>query len=169
MLRHGNRGMQRENWTERLLFRSVHRRLCRARVSPSYLLTTADGTELLAGSPPNRRLLCSVTPSLSLINYCKEFDECECFLFPVLISTQSVLRPLLTITSSPFNAAIKFLRTTLTDKIFLLGILLLEPWISLMYAWKPNKCNNCSFRLLIIYGISYMFRYYIAIINKLNE
>jgi hypothetical protein len=41
---------------------------------------------------------------------------------------------------------------------FLLGILLLEPCISLIYAWKTNKCNNYSFSLLITYGISYMFR-----------
>jgi hypothetical protein len=45
---------------------------------------------------------------------------------------------------------------------FLLGVLLLEPHISLIYAWKTNKCNNYSFSLLIIYGSSYM-------INKLNE
>jgi hypothetical protein len=44
----------------------------------------------------------------------------------------------------------------------LLGILLLEPWISLIYAWKTNKCNNYSFSLLIMYGISYMFRHYIT-------
>jgi hypothetical protein len=36
---------------------------------------------------------------------------------------------------------------------FLLGNLFLEPCISLIYAWKTNKCNNYSFSLLIIYGI----------------
>jgi hypothetical protein len=36
--------------------------------------------------------------------------------------------------SEPFNARIKSLLTTLTDEIFLLGILLLEPCISLIYA-----------------------------------
>jgi hypothetical protein len=46
---------------------------------------------------------------------------------------------------------------------FLLGILLLEPWISLIYAWKTNKRNNYSFSLLIMYGISYMFRHYIIL------
>jgi hypothetical protein len=46
---------------------------------------------------------------------------------------------------------------------FLLGILLLEPWISLMYAWKANKYTNYSFSLLIMYGNSCMFRHYIAI------
>jgi hypothetical protein len=45
---------------------------------------------------------------------------------------------------------------------FLLGILLLEPCISLIYAWKTNKYTNYSFSLLIIYGSSYMFRHYIA-------
>jgi hypothetical protein len=35
---------------------------------------------------------------------------------------------------SPFNAGIKSLRATLLDKIILLGILLLEPCILLMYA-----------------------------------
>jgi hypothetical protein len=33
---------------------------------------------------------------------------------------------------------------------FLLGILLLEPCISLMYAWKTNKYTNYSFSLLIM-------------------
>jgi hypothetical protein len=47
---------------------------------------------------------------------------------------------------------------------FLLGILLLEPCILLIYAWKTNKCKNYSFSLLIMYGISYMFRHYIAIL-----
>jgi hypothetical protein len=35
---------------------------------------------------------------------------------------------------SPFNAGIKSLRATLPDEIFLLGILLLELCISLIYA-----------------------------------
>jgi hypothetical protein len=34
---------------------------------------------------------------------------------------------------------------------FLLRILLLEPCISLIYAWKPNKYTNYSFRFLIMY------------------
>jgi hypothetical protein len=46
---------------------------------------------------------------------------------------------------------------------FLLGILLLEPCISLIYAWKTNKYSNYSFSLLILYGSSYMFRNYNAI------
>jgi hypothetical protein len=49
--------------------------------------------------------------------------------------------------------------------ICLLGILLLEPCISLIYAWKTNKYNNYSFNLLIMYGISYTFRHYTAIIT----
>jgi hypothetical protein len=49
---------------------------------------------------------------------------------------------------------------------FLLGILLLEPCISLIYAWKTNKCNNYPFSLLIMYGSSYMFRHYIAILRE---
>jgi hypothetical protein len=42
---------------------------------------------------------------------------------------------------------------------FLLGILLLEPCILLIYvyAWKTNKCNNYLFSLLIAYGRSYIF------------
>jgi hypothetical protein len=48
----------------------------------------------------------------------------------------------------------------------LLGILLLQPCISLIYAWKTNKCNSYSFSLLIMYGISYMFRHYIAILRE---
>jgi hypothetical protein len=34
------------------------------------------------------------------------------------------------------------------------------------YAWKTNKCNNCSFSFLIMYVISYMFRHYIAILRE---
>jgi hypothetical protein len=41
---------------------------------------------------------------------------------------------------------------------FLLGILLLESCISLIYAWKTNKYNNYSFSLSIKYGSSHMFR-----------
>jgi hypothetical protein len=44
---------------------------------------------------------------------------------------------------------------------FLLDILLLEPWISLIYAWKTNKYTNYLFSLLIMYGSPYMFRHYI--------
>jgi hypothetical protein len=65
-----------------------------------------------------------------------------------------------------FNAGIKSLRATLLDEIFLLGILLLEPCISLIYAWKTNKCNNYSFSLLTMYSISYMFRHYISILRE---
>jgi hypothetical protein len=49
---------------------------------------------------------------------------------------------------------------------FLLGILLLEPCISLIYAWKTNKYTNYSFSLLIMYGTSYMFRHYIGILRE---
>src|SRR5215510_14215333 len=51
-------------------------------------------------------------------------------------------------------------------KRFLLGILLLEPYISLIYAWKTNKYTNYSFSLLIMYGSFCMFRYYIAIFRE---
>jgi hypothetical protein len=49
---------------------------------------------------------------------------------------------------------------------FFLGTVLLEPWISLIYAWKTNKCNNNSFSLLIMYGSSDMFRHYIPIFRE---
>jgi hypothetical protein len=49
---------------------------------------------------------------------------------------------------------------------FLLGILLLEPCISLIYEWKTNKYTNYSFTLLIMYGSSHMLRYYIAIFRE---
>jgi hypothetical protein len=49
---------------------------------------------------------------------------------------------------------------------FLLGILLLELCISLIYAWKPNKYTNYSFSLLIMYCRSYVFRHYIAILRE---
>src|SRR5215467_9718368 len=45
-------------------------------------------------------------------------------------------------------------------------ILLLEPRVSLTYAWKTNKYTNYSFSLLIMYGSSYMFRHYIAIFRE---
>jgi hypothetical protein len=48
---------------------------------------------------------------------------------------------------------------------FLLGTLLLESCISLIYVWKA-KYTNYSFSLLIMYGSSYMFRHYIAIIRE---
>jgi hypothetical protein len=51
-------------------------------------------------------------------------------------------------------------------KGFLLGILFLEPCISLIYVWKANKYTNYSFSLLIMYGSSYMFRHYIAILRE---
>jgi hypothetical protein len=49
---------------------------------------------------------------------------------------------------------------------FLLGILFLEPCVYLIYAWKTNKYTKYSFRLLIMYCSSYMFRHYIAIIRE---
>jgi hypothetical protein len=49
---------------------------------------------------------------------------------------------------------------------FLMGILFLEPCISLIYVWKTNKYTNYSFSLLIMYGSSYMFRHYIAILRE---
>jgi hypothetical protein len=49
---------------------------------------------------------------------------------------------------------------------FLLGILILEPCISLICAWKTNKYTHYSFILLIMYGSSYMFRHYIAILRE---
>jgi hypothetical protein len=52
---------------------------------------------------------------------------------------------------------------------FLLGILLLEPCISLIHAWKTNKFNNYSFSLLIMYGSSYVFRHYIAIFKERSK
>jgi hypothetical protein len=51
-------------------------------------------------------------------------------------------------------------------RFFLLGILLLEPCISLIYVWQTNNYANYSFSLLFMYGSSYMFRYYIAIFRE---
>jgi hypothetical protein len=45
---------------------------------------------------------------------------------------------------------------------FFTGDLLLEPYISLIYAWKTNKCNKYSFSLLTMYSSSHMFRHYIV-------
>jgi hypothetical protein len=52
---------------------------------------------------------------------------------------------------------------------FFTGDLLLELCILLIDAWKTNKCNNYSFSLLIMYGISHMFWHYIAILRKRSE
>jgi hypothetical protein len=49
---------------------------------------------------------------------------------------------------------------------FLLGILLLEPCISLIYASNTNKYTNYEFSFLIVYGSSYMLRHYIAILRE---
>jgi hypothetical protein len=49
---------------------------------------------------------------------------------------------------------------------FFTGVLLLELCISFIYAWKTNKCKHYSFSLLIMYGISYMFRHYVAILRE---
>jgi hypothetical protein len=65
-----------------------------------------------------------------------------------------------------FDAGIKSLRATLPDEILYWGILLLEPYISLIYAWKTTKYAIYSFSLLIMYGISFMFRHYIAIFRE---
>jgi hypothetical protein len=70
------------------------------------------------------------------------------------------------IDTPPFNTGIKSLRATLPDEISLLGIMLLEPCISLICAWKSNKWNNYSLSLLIMYGSPYMFRHYIAILRE---
>jgi hypothetical protein len=43
----------------------------------------------------------------------------------------------------------------LPDEIFLLGILLLEPCILLIYAWKTNKYTDYSLSLLIMYGSAF--------------
>jgi hypothetical protein len=56
--------------------------------------------------------------------------------------------------------------TYIYGRDFLLGILLLEPYISLIYAWKTNKYTNYSFILIIMYGSSYMFRHYIVILRE---
>jgi hypothetical protein len=53
-----------------------------------------------------------------------------------------------------FNARIKSLRATVPDKIFLLGIVPLEPCISLIYAWKTNKYTNYTFSLLCMVALT---------------
>jgi hypothetical protein len=57
----------------------------------------------------------------------------------------------------------KNLTSCIYGRDFLLWILLLEPCISLIYAWKNNKHTNYSFSLLIMYDSSYMFRQHNAI------
>jgi hypothetical protein len=66
----------------------------------------------------------------------------------------------------PFNAGIKSHRAMLSDGIFCGRFCFFNPWISLIYAWKTNQCNNYSFSLLNINGSSYMFRNYVAIFRE---
>jgi hypothetical protein len=42
---------------------------------------------------------------------------------------------------------------------FLLGILLLEPCILLIYAWKTNKYTNYSFSLLTLWRLSFFLNF----------
>jgi hypothetical protein len=67
----------------------------------------------------------------------------------------------------PFNTGIKSIRATLPGEIFYWDF---ASWTVhfLIYAWKTNKCNNYSFSLLIMYGSSYLFRHYIAILSELQ-
>jgi hypothetical protein len=44
--------------------------------------------------------------------------------------------------------------TYIYGRDFLMGILLLEPCIWLIYAWKTNKYNNYSFSFLIMWCVS---------------
>jgi hypothetical protein len=54
----------------------------------------------------------------------------------------------------PLPLPLSLLMSYIYGRDFLLGILLLEPCISLIYAWKTNKYTNYSFSLLIMYGSS---------------
>jgi hypothetical protein len=65
-----------------------------------------------------------------------------------------------------YGAPSKATNLMLYGRGFLLGILLLEMCVLLIYAWKINKYTNYFFSLLIMYGSSYMFRHYIAIIRE---
>jgi hypothetical protein len=67
--------------------------------------------------------------------------------------------------SQIFGASVHSCRSAYFTTAFLV-LLLLEPSISLIHASKTNKFNNCSFSSLIMYGSSYMFRYYIAIFRE---
>jgi hypothetical protein len=64
------------------------------------------------------------------------------------------------------NLLMSYIYIHIYGRDFVLGILLLEPYISLIYARKTNKYTNYSFSLLIMYGSSYMFRHYIAIFRE---
>jgi hypothetical protein len=90
--------------------------------------------------------------------------------FPICIAFSCLLAPGLTLSllmsyihGAPSKA--RYLTSYKYGRDFLLGILLLEPCISLIHEWKTNKYTNYSFRLLIMYGSSYMFRHYIVIIR----
>jgi hypothetical protein len=52
-------------------------------------------------------------------------------------------------------------RHSIVDRILWIGVLCLMAWCVAI-----NKYTNYSFSLLIIYGISYMFRHYIAILRE---
>ena len=78
------------------------------------------------------------------------------------VSTLSLLMPY--IYGAPSTA--RNLASYIYGRDILLGILLLEPCISLICVLKPNKYTNYPFSLLIMYGSSYMFRHYIAILGE---
>jgi hypothetical protein len=123
---------------------------------------------------------CSVYPSIprpsySQTGYLKSLRHKGCFLVSLETSLQEAYCNILP--KFPYLPYISIqLLNSLTPELnpsaqrcltrFFMGILLLEPRISLIYAWKTNKCYNYSFSLLIMYGSSYMFRHYIAILRK---
>jgi hypothetical protein len=91
-----------------------------------------------------------------------------CFVSQFFVTLFSHLLTLSLLMSYIYGAPSKATNVTscIYGRDFLLGILLLEPCISLIYAWKTIKYTDYSFGLLIMYGSSYMFRHYIAILRE---
>jgi hypothetical protein len=71
---------------------------------------------------------CISVPTL-MESHIVDFDNAASTVSVSIMQDQHTLK-----LSKPFNAGIKSLRATLPDEIFLMGILLLEPCISLIYA-----------------------------------
>jgi hypothetical protein len=108
----------------------------------------------------------SVRPSVSHQSDCHEISYFN--IFRKSVDTVQAPLTLSLLMSYIYGAPSKArnLMSYIYGRDFLLGILLLEPCISLIYALKTNKYTDYSFSLLIIYSSSYRFRHYIAIYRE---
>jgi hypothetical protein len=119
----------------------------RREIGDRLVLCAGDGT-WLQGVGELRNLSLDVTTALSKqnITVCTNPLRLYFFLLPILRLFRWILFFWFNVLTLEFNpSAQRCLR-------FFTGILLLEPCVSVMYAWKTKKCNNYAFSLLIMYG-----------------